>query len=204
MMGGGNPVDRKKRAAHLLGHLLCPSMSLLSSHLLGHRDRGFLCPISPPPEFKRRPAPEFRYRDHWRHRGWECCLPNFLKFPPLSFSFRFGPNGTKSRPLSVPFLLRTSGKGHSHSQSGSTNKVPNFNFQKSQLYRWIEPVPHSHVVLKGSRCISWSGGLTRRNGKTNQMKTNSLRNLKSICVVTPISLREDKSYLTTWTLKRLG
>ena len=27
-MGGGNPVDRKKRAAHLLGHLLCPSMSL--------------------------------------------------------------------------------------------------------------------------------------------------------------------------------
>ena len=151
MMGGGNPVDRKKRAAHLQGHLLCPAMSLLSSHLLGHRDRGFLCPISPPPEFKRRPAPEFRYRDHWRHRGWECW-PNFLKFPALSFSFRFGPNGTKSRPLSVPFLLRTSGKGHSDSQSGSNNKIPNFNFQKSQLYCWIQPIPLSHMVLKGSRC----------------------------------------------------
>ena len=108
------------------------------------------------------------------------------------------------RPLSVPFLLRTSGKGHSDSQSGSNNKIPNFNFQKSQLYCWIQPIPLSHMVLKGSRCVSWSGGLTRRNGKTNQMKTNSQRSLKSICVVTPISLREDKSYLTTWTLKRLG
>ena len=27
MMGGGNPLDRKKRAAHLQGHFLCPAMS---------------------------------------------------------------------------------------------------------------------------------------------------------------------------------
>ena len=117
------------------------------------------------PEFKRRPAPEFRYRGHWRHRGWECCCcPNVLKFP--AFSFQFG-------------------------------QIPNFSFQKCQLYCWIQPVPLGHMVLKGSRCMSWSGGLTCRNGKTNRMKTNSQRSLKSICVVTPISLREDKSYLNS-------
>ena len=45
------------------------------------------------------------------------------------------------------------------------------------------------------------GGLTHRNGKTNQMKTNSRRSPKSICVVTPISLREDNPISP---LKRFG
>ena len=118
-------------------------------------------------------------------------LAKFPQIPSSVFLISVRTKWDKIKTALSPFSSSYLRKRWFWQSSWLDYKIPNFN-------------PLGHVVLKGSRCVSWSGGLTRRNGKTNRMKTNSQRSLKSICVVTPISLREDKSYLTTWTLKRLG
>ena len=47
--------------------------------------------------------------------GWEA-----------SFISLVGNLVVSGRPLSVPFLIRTSGKGESHSQAGSATGTPDF------------------------------------------------------------------------------
>ena len=157
MMGGGNPLDRKKRAAHLLGHLLCPSMSL--------------CLLT----------------------SWDTeTEASFVQFPLLLNS-----NGDLLQNSDIGTTGGTEGGNAGQISSNSLLGLfpPKFRLPKVST---ILLDPNCSYERHGSKMEQvYVGGLTHRNGKTNQMKTNSRRSPKSICVVTPISLREDKSYLTT-------
>ena len=54
----------------------------------------------------------------------------------------------QARPLSVPFLFRTSGKGDSHSQAGSTTANQDIHLMDPDFVLWLLCI-HAYSVREG-------------------------------------------------------